>query len=148
MLDSIPIWQYAHVSIVLAILNVILAVSSSAIVAYAFARLEWPGRDVCFALLLGTILLPPQVTLVPRFLIWKSIGAHDTLFPLWLPSAFGNAFFIYLLREAIRAVPRDLEDAARLDGCGTFGVFLHIVLPIVGTESGGGGYVYLDRFVE
>src|SRR5262249_1536001 len=88
--------------------------------------------DLCFILLLGTVLLPPQVILVPRFLIWKSIGAHDTLLPLWLPAAFGNAFFIYLLREAIRAIPRNLEDAARLDGCGTVGVFIHVFWPIVG----------------
>jgi multiple sugar transport system permease protein len=126
---SIPFWRYFRTSVFLALTNALLMTFASALAAYSFARYSWPGRDTCFIVLLATVLFPPQVTLVPRFLIWQHLGAYDTLFPLWLPAAFGNAFFIFLLREALQSVPRELEDAARVDGCGPFGVFIHAVMP-------------------
>lgn len=126
---SVPFWRYFRTSMFLALANALLMTFASALAAYSFARFAWPGRDLCFVLLLATVLFPPQVTLVPRFLIWQQLGAYDTLVPLWLPAAFGNAFFIFLLREAIRSLPPELEDAARMDGCGPFGVFWHAALP-------------------
>jgi multiple sugar transport system permease protein len=126
---SVPFWRYFRTSMFLALANALLMTFASALAAYSFARFSWPGRDLCFVLLLATVLFPPQVTLVPRFLIWQQLGAYDTLVPLWLPAAFGNAFFIFLRREALRSVPPELEDAARMDGCGPFGVFWHAAIP-------------------
>jgi ABC-type glycerol-3-phosphate transport system permease component len=126
---SVPFWRYFRTSVFLALANALLMTFASALAAYSFARLSWPGRNLCFVLLLATVLFPPQVTLVPRFLIWQQLGAYNTLVPLWLPAAFGNAFFIFLLYAAVRAMPPQLEDAARMDGCGPFGVFWHAALP-------------------
>lgn len=129
--DTMPLGRYLHVSLFLVLANVVLTVFASSLVAYAFARLTWPGRDLCFMLMLATLMIPGQVTMIPHFLIWKSVGAYNTLTPLWLGSAFGNAFFIFLMRQFLMGIPRDLEDAARLDGCGTFRIYWHLMLPLV-----------------
>ncbi|HCQ04674.1 MAG TPA: sugar ABC transporter ATP-binding protein, partial [Candidatus Latescibacteria bacterium] len=85
----------------------------------------------CFVLMLATMMIPPQVTMIPHFLIWKSLGAYDTLLPLWGGHAFGNAFFIFLLRQFMKGIPRDLEDSARIDGCGFLRIYWHIILPLI-----------------
>ncbi len=126
---AIPFWRYLASGLFLALMNALLTTVSSAMAAYAFGRLKWAGREAVFALLMASALFPPQVTLVPRFLIWQKLGACDTLLPLWLPAAFGSAFFVILLREAVRAIPRELEDAARIDGCGAWGLFWHVTVP-------------------
>ncbi len=131
VLDHIPFWRYLRVSLFLVIANIILTLAFSSLVAYAFSRLHWPGRDFCFLLMLATMMIPGQVTMIPHFLIWKSVGAYNTLTPLWLASMFGNAFFIFLLRQFMKGIPRDLEDAARIDGCGVFRIYWHVVLPLV-----------------
>jgi len=113
------------------IANIVLTLLFSSLVAYAFARLNWPGRDLCFILMLATMMIPFQVIMIPQFLIWKNLGAYNTLTPLWLAPVFGNAFFIFLLRQFLRGVPRDLEDAARLDGCGFLRIYWHIMLPLI-----------------
>jgi multiple sugar transport system permease protein len=130
--DSMPLWRYIRVSLFLVGANIVLAIFSSSLVAYAFARLHWPGRDFCFVLMLAGMMIPPQVTMVPHFLIWKNLGAYDTLTPLWLGSAFGSAFFIFLMRQTLLGIPRDLEDAARIDGCGFLRIYWHLMLPLVG----------------
>ena len=130
--DSMPLWRYIRVSLFLVGANILLAIFSSSLVAYAFARLNWPGRDFCFVLMLSGMMVPAQVTMIPHFLIWKNLGAYDTLSPLWLGSAFGSAFFIFLMRQTLLGIPRDLEDAARIDGCGFFRIYWHIMLPLVG----------------
>ncbi|MBM3277200.1 MAG: carbohydrate ABC transporter permease [Candidatus Handelsmanbacteria bacterium] len=104
---------------------------SCSLVAYAFARLRWPGREVLFGVLLATMMLPGQVTMIPVFLIFKSLGWYNTLKTLWVPSFFGSAFFIFMLRQFMRAIPTDLEDAARIDGCGPFGIYWRIILPLI-----------------
>ncbi len=131
VLDHIPFWRYVRTSIFLVVANVVLTVFACSLIAFAFARLNWPGRDVCFLLMLGTLMIPGQVTMIPHFLIWKNLGAYDTLSPLWLGSAFGNAFFIFLLRQFMRSIPRDLEDAALIDGCGYLRIYWHIILPLI-----------------
>jgi ABC-type glycerol-3-phosphate transport system permease component len=120
-----------RVSVLLVVLNVVLAVFASSLVAYAFARLQWPGRDLAFIVMLGTIMIPGQVTMIPHFLIWRSVGAYDTLVPLWLGSAFGSAFFIFMMRQFLKSIPADLEDAARIDGCGFLRIYWHVMLPLV-----------------
>lgn len=132
VLDHIPFWRYVRVSLFLVVANVLLTVFASSLVAYSFARLNWPGREFTFLLMLATMMVPGQVTMIPHFLIWKHLGAYNTLTPLWLGSAFGNAFFIFLLRQFMKGIPRDLEDAARIDGCGFLRIYWHIILPLIG----------------
>lgn len=131
VLDHIPLWTYTKTSLFLVIVGIGLTLLSCSLVAYAFARLQWPGRDICFVLMLATMMIPPQVTMIPHFLIWKNLGVYDTLIPLWAGSAFGSAFFIFLLRQFMKGIPRDLEDSARLDGCGFLRIYWHIILPLI-----------------
>lgn len=131
VLDYIPFWRYLATSLFLVILNVVLTLLSCSLIAYSFARLNWPGRDFCFLLMLATMMIPGQVMMIPHFLIWKWLGFYNTLTPLWLGSALGNAFFIFLLRQFLKGVPRDLEDAARIDGCGFLRIYWHIMLPLI-----------------
>ena len=130
-LMQIPFWRYVSTSLFLVIANVALTLFVCSLVAYSFARLQWPGRDFCFMLMLATMMIPGQVTMIPCFLIWKNVGAYNTLVPLWLGSAFGNAFFIFLLRQFLKGIPRDLEDAARIDGCGFWRIYWHLMLPLI-----------------
>ena len=124
-------WRYAATSFALVALNIVLMVLSSSLAAYAFARLQWPGRDFMFVLLLGTLMIPQQVTLIPGFIIMKWLGWYNTLNPLWIGAAFGSAFNIFLLRQFMKGIPTDLEDAARIDGCGFLRIWWHIMLPLV-----------------
>ena len=125
------IGRYMMTSFALAILNIVLAIFSCSFVAYAFARLEWPGRDLCFGLLLATMMIPGQVTMIPVFMIFRYLGWYNTLKALWVPSFFGSAFFIFMLRQFMKGIPNDLEDAAKIDGCSLFGIYWRIVLPLV-----------------
>lgn len=103
---------------------------SSSMAAYAFARLKAPGKQGVFLLVLSTLMLPAMVTCVPQFVIFKSLGMYDTLWPLILPSFFGNALYIFLFRQFFLTIPAELEDAARLDGCSTWQVYLKILMPL------------------
>jgi ABC-type glycerol-3-phosphate transport system permease component len=124
-------WRYVRNSLYLVALTVLGQVLSCSMVAYAFARIRWPGRDVLFVVLLATMMLPPQVTMVPTFVIYKHLGWYNTLKALWIPSFFGSAFFIFMLRQFMRSIPRELEEAARIDGCGYFGIYWRIILPVM-----------------
>ena len=126
-----PFWRYTAVSFFLCVMNIIGQLFGSSLAAYAFARLQWPGRGFCFVLLLGTLMLPPAVTMVPAFLIFKHLGWYNTLLVLWVPSFCGSAFYIFLLRQFMRSIPKDLEDAAKIDGCSFFGVYRHVILPSI-----------------
>lgn len=129
--DYIPFWRYVSTSLFLVLLNLIGTLFSCSLVAYSFARLQWPGRNVAFALMLATIMLPAQVTMIPQFLIMQKLGWYNTLYPLWIASFCAPAFYVFLLRQFLKGIPRDLEDAARLDGCGFLRIYWHIMLPLV-----------------
>ena len=118
-------------TLLLTLLTTIGTVLSSSLVAYSFARLRWPGRNILFAVLLATMMVPGAVTMMPQFLIFRSLGWIDTLRPLWIPSFFGSAFQIFLLRQFFMSIPNELEDAARLDGCGPFATYWRVMLPLV-----------------
>ena len=120
-------WNTLYISI-MSIIGTVLAAS---LVAYSFARLRWPGRDLIFVVLLATMMLPGAVTMIPVFLIFKYLGWVDTLRPLWVPAFFGGAFNIFLLRQFFMTIPRDLEDAAKIDGCSFFGIYWRIMLPLI-----------------
>lgn len=102
----------------------------SSVVAYAFSRLRWRGRDALFIVVLATMMLPRQVTLIPDFLIFRFFGMYDTYWPLVIPSWFGNPFYIFLIRQYFMTISRELDEAALLDGCSKFGVFWRITLPL------------------
>lgn len=121
---------YLYNTLTVAVLGMIGAVFSSALVAYGFSRIAWKGRNVCFLLTLSTMMVPFAVTMVPLYGVFRALGWIGTLKPLWVPAWFGGAFNIFLLRQFFLTIPRDLTDAARIDGCSEFGIFLRLVLPL------------------
>ncbi|MBA2482566.1 MAG: ABC transporter permease subunit [Planctomycetes bacterium] len=129
--NSVPFWTYVINSVILVVLTMAGAMFSSAFVAYAFARLKWPGRSLAFILLLSTMMLPSQVTMIPSFLIWRELGWYNTLNPLWVPAWFGNAFFIFLMVQQMKTIPRELEEAARIDGLNAVQTWWYIIVPQV-----------------
>ncbi len=130
-LRYLPFWRYAATSAAVVILSILLNMFSCSLVAFAFARLRWPGRDLCFVVLLATLMIPAEVTMIPGFVIIKTLGWYNTLTPMWLGAVFGSAFFIFLLRQFMKGVPQDLEDAARIDGCGFLRIYWHVMMPLV-----------------
>jgi len=117
-------------SIVVTVLVVLGTVLSSSAVGYAFARLRFRGRNPLFLVMLGTMMLPGQVTMIPLFLLFRQFGWIDTIMPLVVPAFFGNAFFIFMYRQFIAQVPEALLEAARLDGLGWLGIWWRIILPL------------------
>jgi len=126
----VPFLRYTYTSTLLVVLNVTFAVLSSSLVAFGFSRLRWFGRDVLFLAVLGTMMIPAQVTMVPNFVIMKYLGWYNTLKPLWVGSLFGSAFHIFLLRQFLLGIPTDLEDSAKIDGCGWLRIWREIMLPL------------------
>ena len=104
---------------------------SCSLAAYAFARLNFPGKRVLFALVLATLLLPYQVTIVPQYVLFNELAWINTILPLTVPKFLAtDAFFVFLMVQFIRTLPRELDEAARLDGCGHIGIFLRVILPL------------------
>jgi multiple sugar transport system permease protein len=106
------------------------SVFSSAVVAYGFARLRWPGRDILFSICLMTMMVPYAVTMVPLFITFKHLGWINTYLPLTVPAYFGSPFFIFMLRQFYLGIPQELSDAARIDGASEFGILWRIMLPL------------------
>jgi ABC-type glycerol-3-phosphate transport system permease component len=127
---TIPFLTYAINSAHITILVVIGSVVSSSLVAFAFARLRARFRNALFLILLSTLMLPREVTLVSTYLIFKAFGWLDTYNPLIVPAYFADAFYVFLLRQFFLTLPLELDDAAKIDGCGYFGVYWRIVLPL------------------
>lgn len=124
-------WLFTYNTVILyAIPATIGTIISSSLVAYSFSRLRWIGRDTLFALLLATLMIPGWVRLVPLFIIFKQIGWLNTFLPLVVPHFFGNAFFIFLLRQFFMALPTELSDAARIDGANELQTMFRIILPL------------------
>jgi len=103
---------------------------SSSLVGFAFARVRFRGRRGLFLLMLATMMLPPQVTMIPLFLLFRSLGWIDTILPLVVPAFFGSAFFVFMYRQFIAQVPEALVEAARIDGLGWLGIWWRIMLPL------------------
>ena len=125
-----PFWTFAGNSLLLAGLNVVGTVLSSAWVAYGFSRLDWKGRDACFFLLLMTMMIPFPVVMVPLYTLFRDFGWIGTMKPLWVPSFLAGAFNVFLLRQFFLTLPRDLSEAARIDGCSEFRIFWQVILPL------------------
>lgn len=122
---------YLKNTLLIVILSVLGTLASSSIVAYAFSRLRFPGRNVLFMVLLSTMMLPAAVTLLPTFLIFRALGMIDTLYPIWIPAFFASAFNVFLLRQFFLTIPMELEDAAKIDGCSYLRTFWQVMLPQV-----------------
>lgn len=129
--DNMPFWRYVSTSVLLVILNLFGTLLSCSMVAYSFARLHWPGRNLNFALMLSTMMIPPQVTMIPFFLIIRYLHWYNTLMPLWVCSFFSSAFNVFLLYNFFKGIPQELDDAARIDGCGPIRSYWYIMLPLV-----------------
>ena len=126
-----PFARWIFNTIFVVALGTLGAVLSSSLVAYSFARFRYRGRDLIFLLTLGTMMLPAQVTLIPQYILWSKLGFVNTLYPLWLPQWFGGgAFNIFLLRQFILTLPRELDEAALIDGASRFRIFWTILLPL------------------
>lgn len=114
-----------------ATVSTIGAVFSSALIAYGFARIRFPGSKFWFACMLVMLMLPYQVLMIPQFLLFKELGWVGTYLPLIVPYFFGQAFFIFLDMQFIRGIPKELDEAAEIDGCSRFGIFCRIILPLL-----------------
>lgn len=145
---SVPMWSnysegwhfssdytFAHFfgnTLLMEVGNVFGGVLTAAIVAYGFGRLEFKLRGFWFSILLLTMMLPGQVTVVPQYILFNSLGFTDSYVPLVLPHFFGGgAFFIFLLVQFIRGIPRDLDEAAKIDGASVYGIFLRVIFPLI-----------------
>ena len=129
-LTFIPFWRYLANTTIICISVVAATIVSCSLVAYGLARIRWRGRNVLFYILLGTMMLPYQVTMVPVFVMFASIGWVDTLWPLIIPHLFGNAFYIFLMRQFFLTIPMELTEAARIDGCSEWDIYRRIILPL------------------
>ena len=134
--NYLTVWQEAPLALWLGntVLVTVLAATtvtiSSALVAWGFAFFRFRGRNVLFGLVLATMMLPGAVTMIPTFLIWNSLGQVGTLTPLWAGNLFGSAFYIFLLRQFFMGLPRELFEAARVDGANNWHMFSRIALPL------------------
>lgn len=126
----VPFLLFVWNSIYLSLGNVIGSIVSNTIVAYAFARLRFRGSKVLFLLVLSTMMLPQQVTMIPLFILFSKLGWINSYKPLIVPQFFANAFYVFMLRQFFTTIPRELDDAARIDGCGILGIFWRIILPL------------------
>ncbi len=121
---------YAWNTMIVAVPTIVGSLISNSMAAYGFARLHWPGRDKMFMLVLATMMLPYQVTMIPVFLIFNKFGLVNTFWPLILPSFFASAWFTFLLRQFFMTIPEEMFDAARIDGCSEARILAQIVLPL------------------
>jgi multiple sugar transport system permease protein len=134
--NFVAVWQAAPVlnwlvnSVIVGVMAAVTVTLSSSIVAFGFSYFRFRLRGPLFALVLGTMMLPGAVTMIPVYLIWNELGFVNTQVPLWAQNLFGSAFYIFLLRQFFLGIPREYFEAARLDGCSNWGLFRRIALPL------------------
>jgi ABC-type glycerol-3-phosphate transport system permease component len=129
-LTYLPFGRYAVNTLIISLGAIVGHLLSCTLVAYAFARLRAPGKNFLFLLVLSTLMLPYPVTMVPLFALFNQLGWINTFLPLIVPAFFGNAFYIFLLRQYFLTLPPELEDAARIDGANTLQILWRVILPI------------------
>jgi multiple sugar transport system permease protein len=127
---EIQFFRYMANTLIICAVVVVGRILSCSVVAYSLSHINWPGKRPLFALVLATLLLPTQVTIIPLFIVFSRLGWVNTFLPLTVPAFFGDAFFIFLLRQFFMGIPRDLTDAARLDGASHFNIYWQIVMPL------------------
>lgn len=126
----IPFFTYLKNTLFITISNIIGVLLSCSLVAYGFSRIKWPGRNILFMVLLATLILPGQVTMIPIFILFRWLGWYGTFLPLIVPHFFGGAFGVFLLRQFFMTIPMELSDAAKIDGCSEFRIFATLMLPL------------------
>ncbi|MFB7894616.1 carbohydrate ABC transporter permease [Microbacterium sp. NPDC056044] len=129
---GVPMWRFFLNSFIIAVGSVIGVLLSSSLAAYAFARIQFKGLGILFAAMIGTLLLPFHVVIIPQYIIFQRLDMIDTFWPLLLPKFLATeAFFVFLLVQFIRQMPRDMDEAARIDGAGHVRIFWSIILPLI-----------------
>lgn len=128
--NQLPLLSWVFNSVFIALASATIVTLTSSAIAFGFAYFRFPGQKILFGILLGTMMLPGAVTLIPNYLIWKTLGWLGTTVPLWGGTLFGSAFYIFLMRQFYLSLPRDLFEAARIDGCSFFGLFRRIAFPL------------------
>lgn len=130
-LSFVPFLQYGINTLTIVIGCLIGTLLTSSMAAYAFSRISWKGKKICFFLILTTMMLPASVTIIPQFMIWRSVNLLDTFVPLILPAFLGGgAFNIFLLRQFFLGIPKEMDEAATIDGAGNLWIFFRIILPL------------------
>lgn len=127
---KIPFWRYLRNTLIIVFFSIISALLSNSVIAYGFSRLRWPGRDKVFMIVIATMILPYQVTLIPLYLMFTKMHWIGTFLPLIVPGFFGNAAFIFLMRQFLVGIPKEYTESARIDGANEFQIFLRIMIPI------------------
>jgi ABC-type glycerol-3-phosphate transport system permease component len=128
--DFVPFSRFLLNTLIIAFGATVGNLFSASLVAFSFARLTWPGRDFFFILVLASLMLPYHVTLIPIFILFRTLGWINTFLPLIVPAFFGHAFFIFFMRQFITSIPFELDAAARIDGATTFQIFYRIIMPL------------------
>src|SRR5690606_35825110 len=123
--------QFTRNSMVITTLTTLGVTLSSSLVAYAFARIRFPGRRFWFVCMMSTLMLPAQVVMIPQYIIFRNLGLINTYVPLILPAWFSQAFFVFMMMQFIRGLPKELDEAAIIDGCSRYSVFTRIILPLI-----------------
>jgi ABC-type sugar transport system, permease component len=127
---TFPFARYTMNTVLITALSMVGALLSSSFISYAFARLRWPGRDAWFIVMLSTMMLPTQITMIPLFILFKELGWIDTYLPLIVPFFFGSAFYIFLMRQFFMTIPKELSEAAKIDGCSEVYIWWKIFMPL------------------
>lgn len=128
--DAAPVLSWLQNSLLVGVLAATSVTLSSAAIAFGFSYFRFKGRDTLFGLVLATMMLPGVVTMIPVFLVWDQLGLINTRWPLWAGNLFGSAFYIFMIRQFYLGLPRELFEAARVDGASYFGLWRHVALPL------------------
>jgi multiple sugar transport system permease protein len=129
--QEVPLLLMARNSLIVSVLGVVAVLLSSSMVGFALSRLHFPGSRLVFLAVLGTMMLPSAVTMIPTFLIWKSLGLVNTLYPLWMGNLFGSSFYIFMLRQFFLSLPQEIIDAGRVDGASFYRIYWQLMLPLI-----------------
>ena len=130
-LTAFPFILYLRNTLTIVVLNMIGNIFSSSFAAFGFARLDFPGKNLIFGIIISTMMIPWAVLLIPSFIIWQRLGFFDTFVPLILPAFFMNAFFIFMIRQFINTIPMDYDEAARIDGANYLYIYAKIIMPLI-----------------
>jgi ABC-type glycerol-3-phosphate transport system permease component len=133
---EVPFGTFYRNTVAIAGIDIVATAISSSMVAFGFARMRFPGRNVLFMVVLSTLMLPYQVTLIPQYVLFSLLHWVNTLRPLIVPAFFGSAFNIFLLRQYMMTIPHEIDDAARIDGAGWFQIYARIILPLAAPALG------------
>lgn len=129
--QQIPLLRYLFNTALIAVLSVLGTLISCPLVAYSLSKIHWVGRNALFVIIIATMMIPPQVTMIPLYLLWNRSGLSGTILPLVVPTFLGTPYLIYMTRQFLMSVPNELVEAGRIDGANEFRIYWSIVVPII-----------------